>query len=124
MCNKPWVASLHSHEETGVLWTFDRDKAVAAWCQTHGVPWHEVPQAGVQRRRTSRVGWVEAWHVNMAKPWANPDLEGWRASEGTEAAVVWPDAWVLTAPPCVTHADDLTGIGPFQPGGERAGQGT
>ena len=116
------VASLHSHEETGVLWTFDRDKAVAAWCQTHGVPWHEVPQAGVQRRRTSRVGWVETWHVNMAKPWANPDLEGWRASEGTEAMVVWPDAWVLTAPPCVTHADDLTGIGPFQPGGERAGQ--
>ena len=61
------VASLHSHEETGVLWTFDRDKAVASWCQTHGVPWHEVPQPGVQRRRTSRVGWVEAWHVNMAK---------------------------------------------------------
>ena len=86
------VAAIHSHEETGVLWTFDRDKKVAQWCQTHGVPWHEVAQAGVQRRRTSRAGWVEAWHVNMARPWANPDLENWRASEGKEAEMVWPEA--------------------------------
>ena len=26
------IQSLHSHEETGVAWTFDRDKAVADWC--------------------------------------------------------------------------------------------
>ena len=115
------VAAIHSHEETGVLWTFDRDKKVAQWCQTHGVPWHEVAQAGVQRRRTSRAGWVEAWHVNMARPWANPDLENWRASEGKEPEVVWPEAWTLQEAPAVAHGADFNGTGPFQPGGERSG---
>ena len=115
------VAAIHSHEETGVLWTFDRDKKVAQWCHAHGVPWHEVAQAGVQRRRMSRAGWVEAWHVNMARPWANPDLESWRASEGREAEVVWPAAWTLQEAPSVAHGADLNGAGPFQPGGERAG---
>ena len=103
------VAAIHSHEETGVLWTFDRDKKVAQWCNAHGVPWHEVSQAGVQRRRTSRVGWVEAWHVNMARPWANPDLEGWQASEGRQAEVVWPEAWTLQGAPPVAHEEDFQG---------------
>jgi len=114
------VASLHSHEETGVLWTFERDKKVARWCQTRGIPWHEVPQPGVQRRRTSRAGWVEAWHVNMARPWANPDLEAWRASDGTGLDVTWPAEWKLDFAPGVTNPDDFDGAGPFQPGGERA----
>ena len=65
------VKALHSHEETGVLWTFDRDKAVAKWCNAHGVPWHEVPQPGVQRGRTSRAGWVEAWHLGERASYAN-----------------------------------------------------
>ena len=116
------VAALHSHEETGVLWTFERDKSVAQWCKAQGVPWHEVPQLGVQRGRTSRAGWVEAWHVNMAQPWVNPDLKGWQASEGCAAEVNWPAGWALKEPPKVAHAEDLCGQGPFQPGGERAGQ--
>ena len=115
------MASLHSHEETGVRWTFDRDKEVATWCKKVGVPWHEVPQPGVQRRRTSRAGWVEAWHLNMALPWANPDLERWGREEGQDARPEWPEGWRLTSAPAVTHADDLPGTGPFQPGGERAG---
>jgi deoxyribodipyrimidine photo-lyase len=114
------VASLHSHEETGVLWTFERDKEVAKWCQTHDIPWHEVPQPGVQRRRTSRAGWVEAWHANMARPWANPDLEAWRAADGMGLDVTWPARWKLDSVPEVTNPDDLSGAGPFQPGGERA----
>ncbi|MFN5165434.1 MAG: deoxyribodipyrimidine photo-lyase, partial [Pseudomonadota bacterium] len=35
---------LFSHEETGPLWTWDRDKRVAAWCRREGVAWQELPQ--------------------------------------------------------------------------------
>ena len=118
---KHGIASLYSHEETGVLWTYERDKKVASWCKKHGVPWCEVAQAGVQRGRSSRIGWVESWHDNMARPCANPDLQEWRSSEGRDANVTWPEDWALNAAPTVRHESDLQGVGPFQPGGERAG---
>lgn len=41
--------TLHSHQETGGLWTYSRDRAVAAWCRQRGVQWHEYPQNGVVR---------------------------------------------------------------------------
>jgi deoxyribodipyrimidine photo-lyase len=54
--------TLHSHEETGGLWTYARDRAVAAWCRDHGVTWHEYPQNAVvrpssRRRREFREQW-------------------------------------------------------------------
>lgn len=62
------VASLHSHEETGDLWTFDRDQRVAAWAAAAGVPWTEHRQSGVIRRIKSRNGWAKAWDGFMAEP--------------------------------------------------------
>ncbi|NBO87796.1 MAG: deoxyribodipyrimidine photolyase, partial [Burkholderiaceae bacterium] len=41
---------LHSHEETGNQWTYDRDRRVGRWCRDHHIPWHEYPQFGVVRR--------------------------------------------------------------------------
>jgi len=61
------VDALWSHEETGNGWTYARDKRVGAWCRTHGVPWHEVPQHGVQRRLASRNGWAAQWDRFMAE---------------------------------------------------------
>ena len=116
------VRSLHSHEETGVAWTFDRDKAVSEWCKRHQVPWMEEPQLGVQRGRTDRRGWVNAWHVNMARPLAHPGLKALqRLPQSHPPAWRWPEGWTCASPPVVTHADDLAGTGPFQPGGERVG---
>ena len=46
--------AIYSHEETGVDLTFQRDKAVAAWCEHHGIRWHEYPQNGVVRGLKSR----------------------------------------------------------------------
>jgi deoxyribodipyrimidine photo-lyase len=66
------IAALWSHEETGNAWTFARDKAVAAWTQTNGIPWHEVPQFGVQRRLTSRNGWAAGWDRQMSQTIADP----------------------------------------------------
>ncbi len=40
---------LYSHEEVGSSVTFERDKAVAEWCQAEGVAWHEHRQTGVFR---------------------------------------------------------------------------
>lgn len=61
------IAALHSHEETGNAWTYDRDRRVAAWCRDRGVPWHEVRQNGVIRRLSSRNGWAKSWDRFMGE---------------------------------------------------------
>ncbi len=60
--------ALHSHQETGNDWTYGRDKAVAQWCKTSGVQWHESPQFGVVRGLRDRNHWQRAWQSHMAKP--------------------------------------------------------
>ena len=64
--------ALWSHEETGNAWTFERDKAVGAWCRANQVDWHEVQNHGVQRRLASRDGWAGAWDAFMAQPITQP----------------------------------------------------
>jgi len=59
---------LHSHEETGNDWTFGRDKAVATWCKSRQVNWHEVPQFGVVRGLKDRSQWQRALQRHMAAP--------------------------------------------------------
>ena len=48
------VVGIWSHQETGNLWTFERDKNVAKWCQSNSVEWHEYPQHAVVRGRLNR----------------------------------------------------------------------
>ena len=57
------IAALYSHEETGNLWTYARDRRVMAWCLTNRVPWHEWRQDGVVRRLTDRNGWADHWEA-------------------------------------------------------------
>ncbi len=33
------ISAVMSHQEIGGLWTYQRDKAVAAWCQSRQLPW-------------------------------------------------------------------------------------
>jgi deoxyribodipyrimidine photo-lyase len=75
------MAALWSHEETGNGWTYARDRRVAAWARTHGMPWHEIPQFGVVRRLRQRDGWARRWEERMAEaitptPLALPPLAG------------------------------------------------
>ena len=51
------VSGLHSHEETGLMWSWERDKGVRAWCHTNGVPWTEHASNGVVRRLHNRDRW-------------------------------------------------------------------
>lgn len=71
---------LFSHEETGPLWTYARDRRVAAWCRHRGVAWQEFAQTGVVRRLASRDGWARRWAARMAAPIVQPAVA--RATTG------------------------------------------
>ena len=43
------IQALWSHQETWNGWTYDRDKAVKHWCESHNISWHEPVQNGVIR---------------------------------------------------------------------------
>ena len=66
------IAALHSHEETGNAWTYQRDIAVGEWCRQHAIPWHEEPQGGVVRRIATRDGWARRWNRFMGEPVSIP----------------------------------------------------
>jgi deoxyribodipyrimidine photo-lyase len=59
------LVRLHSHEETGLAVTFERDRRVRRWCEAHGVEWSETPQNGVVRRLRDRDGWSSRWLARM-----------------------------------------------------------
>lgn len=40
---------LHSHQETGNLWTYQRDMQVAQWCKSWHITWHQYAQQAVLR---------------------------------------------------------------------------
>jgi len=91
------VAGLWSHEETGNGWTYARDRRVAAWARSHGIPWHELPQFGVARRLASRDGWARRWEAQMAEPLADPPAALPRL-EGLDPGLL-PTAAQLGLPP-------------------------
>lgn len=43
------INAMISHEETGNLWSYERDKRVAAWARGAKVDWCEMPQSNVLR---------------------------------------------------------------------------
>lgn len=61
-------ACLLSHEETGSFWTYQRDLAVAKWCERRQVQWHEFAQTGVVRRLKNRNTWAFKWNARMSQP--------------------------------------------------------
>jgi deoxyribodipyrimidine photo-lyase len=62
------IGAIHAHEETGLMWTYQRDKAVRAWAKGAGVPVIEHRQHGVWRGPTQRNGWATRWDNMMAQP--------------------------------------------------------
>jgi deoxyribodipyrimidine photo-lyase len=84
--------TLHSHEETGNAWTFERDKAVTRWRRSTGIPWHEYRQFGVVRGPSvNRDRWAAQWDRMMEQPLlAEPVVREWAdaASEPLSALQV------------------------------------
>ena len=59
---------VHSTQETGVGWTFDRDRKMARWFRAHGVEWVEHVGSGVVRGARDRVDWLARWHAHVEAP--------------------------------------------------------
>ena len=71
------VARVISHEETGNLWTYGRDRRVADWARGAGVEWRELPQQGVIRR-LAQATIISESPVNSSAP---PTITRMRPSE-------------------------------------------
>ncbi|XKF15692.1 deoxyribodipyrimidine photo-lyase [Halomonas sp. BLK-85] len=108
---------LHSHQETGNAWSHARDDAVAAWCQTNAVSWHQARQHGVIRGLTQRQQWEAQWETLMAAatspapPRADP-ADGWENFHHVS----------LTALTALSLGHDQTPCPQRQPGGRQAGR--
>ena len=66
------ISKILSHEETGDLQTFKRDKLVRKWCVHNGVDWKEYPSNGVVRGLKDRNAWSRVWRERMRVPIIDP----------------------------------------------------
>jgi deoxyribodipyrimidine photo-lyase len=91
------IAHLWSHEETGNLWTYARDRAVGRLCREVGIGWTEIPQFGVTRRLANRDLWSARFEAFMSREIAAaPQLiDGFRDVDEGEI----PDAAALGLAP-------------------------
>lgn len=62
------IANIFSHQEIGTQQTWNRDRQVAAICQSLNINWTQFPFNGVERGRQDRKGWDRAWFDTMKKP--------------------------------------------------------
>jgi len=62
------VKAVYSHQETGLDVTYKRDKALAKFFQTRGIPWTETQHNGVKRFQKNRNNWQKDWEDYMSKP--------------------------------------------------------
>ncbi|MDX5349136.1 MAG: deoxyribodipyrimidine photo-lyase [Paracoccaceae bacterium] len=96
LCRQHHIARIVSHEETGNLATYARDRAVAAWARGAGIRWTELPQSGVIRRLPDRDGWAGQRDGFMAQPLL--PIPTARAVPGVEPGQI-PTARALKLPP-------------------------
>lgn len=62
------IDAIHAHEETGNDFTFQRDRAVHAFCRETGIFFHEYRQFGVFRRLKDRNQWTQLHRAHMLEP--------------------------------------------------------
>lgn len=60
--------TIHSHQETGPAWTFERDGRIREWCISKGVNWIEHRQHGISRGLKTRDKWASKWEQLMDRP--------------------------------------------------------
>lgn len=62
------INQIYSHEEHGVLETWERDKQFKTWCKQNGIKWTEFSKDGIQRGIKNREGWMKKWYQTMHTP--------------------------------------------------------
>lgn len=53
------ISDVYSHQETGILVTYDRDKSFSRYCKNNFIDWHESINNGVYRGLKDRAYWLE-----------------------------------------------------------------
>lgn len=62
------VANVFSHQETGILVTFNRDKTFKRFCKNNFINWHENINNGIYRGLENREQWIDKWENFMNTP--------------------------------------------------------
>ena len=70
------IASVYSHQETGLDVTYERDREMLAFFRGKGINWHQYQTNGVTRGRINRDGWSKSWYSYMSQPLEQPDFAG------------------------------------------------
>ncbi|MDP4529768.1 deoxyribodipyrimidine photo-lyase [Alkalimonas delamerensis] len=74
LCQQHGITAVHSHEETGNLWTYQRDLAVGHALKKHGIAWHQYRQFGVFRGLHNRDLWQKESDAWLSQPQAKPPV--------------------------------------------------
>ncbi|GAB1309036.1 deoxyribodipyrimidine photo-lyase [Urechidicola sp. KH5] len=59
------ITKVFSHQETGLLITYNRDKSFKRYCRNNGITWNESINNGVLRGLLNREDWFEKWEDYM-----------------------------------------------------------
>ncbi len=62
------INTVFSHEETGNLISYERDKAMANYFEIKKIKWNEFQSNGVIRKLKNRKEWVSMWNKTMKTP--------------------------------------------------------
>ena len=68
------IDSVFSHQETGLLVTYNRDKDFARYCRNNNIKWIENNNNGVLRGLLNRDDWFEKWDDFMESPQLSYEL--------------------------------------------------
>ncbi len=113
LLNKYHITDLYSHQETGILVSYERDKSFTRFCKNNLIDWHESINNGVQRGLKNRDQWIEkcnAYFEIEPLPF-NPKKGQLLSIEEVDQL-----ATVFTIPSLKTDLDT-----PFQKGGRTTG---
>ncbi|WP_438989013.1 deoxyribodipyrimidine photo-lyase/cryptochrome family protein [Polaribacter sp.] len=69
------VSTVFSHQETGLLITYNRDKEFARYCRNNSINWVENNNNGVLRGLLNREDWFDLWEDYMSKPLIKNNLK-------------------------------------------------
>lgn len=68
------IDTVFSHQETGLLVTYNRDKDFARYCRNNNIKWIENNNNGVLRGLLNRDDWFEKWDEFMESPQLSYEL--------------------------------------------------
>lgn len=69
------ITDVFSHQETGLLVTYNRDKDFVRYCRNNKIQWNESINNGVFRGLKNRKNWFEKWEAYMYQPQLKFDPE-------------------------------------------------